>query len=95
MRLASIGERRASIPKIWMSPVVGRQKPRDQTQRRRLSGAVGAEQRVEFASRDRKVEPIDRRPAKALGQGPQHEGGNVVGGHRLLSALNDATESRG
>ena len=82
MRLASIGARRASIPKISIVAVVGRQEPGDHAQGRRLSGPVGAEQRVEFAGADREVEPIDRRPAEALGQALEDKGGRVVGGHR-------------
>ena len=39
--------------------------------------APGAEQGVEFAGGDRQVEPVDRRPAKALGQRPQHQGRKV------------------
>ena len=62
--------------------VVGRQKPRDQAQGRRLSGAVWAEQSVEFAGSDREVEPIDRRPAEALGEAAEDKGGNVEGRHR-------------
>ena len=94
MRLASIGERRAYDAEDPDFAGVGGKETGDQAQGRRLSGAVGAEQRIELAGGNCKVEPIDSRPAEALGQGPQHEGRNIWSGH-LLSRAIDATQSSG
>ena len=49
MRLASIGRAAGVDAEDLDFAGVGGQEPRDQAQGRRLSGAVGAEQRVELA----------------------------------------------
>ena len=47
---------------------VGLQQPGDHPERRRLAGAVGAEQRVELAGADGKIEPVDGRAVEAFRQ---------------------------
>ena len=54
---------------------IGRQQAGHHAQRRRFAGAVGAEQRVEFARPDRQVEVVDRRLAEGFRQSSQVEGG--------------------
>ena len=64
--LAATGSASASMPKIAIEPASGRSKPDHHAQRRRLAGAVGAEQRIEFAAVDGEIERVDRRPVEAL-----------------------------
>ncbi len=71
IRLAAIGSRRASMPKIEIAPRVGLQQAGDHAQDRGLAGAVGAEQGVELAGAHREVEAVDRRPVEALRRGPR------------------------
>src|SRR5690606_18914648 len=48
--------------------------PGHHPQRRRLAGAVRAEQRVELARRDIEVEIVDDLPVEALGEAVDREG---------------------
>ena len=90
MRLASIGRAARVDAEDLDVAVVGRQEPRDHAQGRRLSRPVGAEQGIELAGGNREVEPIDRRPAEALGQDRlSTRAGTSASGHLAISALDD------
>ena len=54
------------MPSIDTEPASGFSKPGHHAQGRGLAGAVGPEQRVEFAGTDREIERIDREAIKTL-----------------------------
>ena len=54
------------MPNIETDAGIGPQQARHHAQGRGLAGAVGAEQRVEFAGSDGEIERIDREAVKTL-----------------------------
>ena len=59
-RWAATGSRQASIPNSSAEPLVGRCKPEQPADRRRLAGAVRSEEAVDLAGLDVQVELVER-----------------------------------
>ncbi len=60
---------------------VGLKKAGDHAQGRRLPGAVGSEQGVEFTRRHPEIQPVHRGPGKTLPERAEFEGGDAFNGH--------------
>ena len=58
---------------------VGTQQAGHHAQRRGLAGAVGADQRIEFAAVDGEVERVDGRPVETLGEPAHRERDGTMG----------------
>src|SRR6185437_9660837 len=66
----------------------------EQAHRRRLAGAVGAEEAVDNPARDGQVEAVEGEPrAVALAQAARRQGEGAGGGHRRLSCPGDASRA--
>ena len=64
--LAATGSRSASMPSTDTDPASGRSSPATMRKRRGLAGAVGPEQRIEFAAANGEIEPVDRGAVETL-----------------------------
>ena len=59
---------------------VGLEQPGHHAQGRRLAGAIGADQRVEFAAVNGEIERVDRGPVEALAKPANRERDGTLGG---------------
>ena len=62
------------MPATQIAAGIGPQQAGDHAQGRRLAGAVGAEQRVEFAGANIQVQAVDRGTVEALDETVDFEG---------------------
>ncbi len=90
----------ARRPRKRIEPAVGREICGEQLQRRRLAGAVGADEREALAVLDAEADVLERGPGALGGLAPADEAGELAAQRRVLRvaahvALADVLEDDG